>query len=41
MWRVAHYLFEKGWPKAGDLQSIYNSNAVDAIRFISRENATL
>lgn len=38
---MVHLLFEKGWPERGGIAEVYNSNFENAVRFISRENATL
>jgi len=38
---MVHLLFEKGWPEKGDIARVYAANFENAVRFISRENATL
>jgi len=40
-WRLAHILFEKGWPERQNMPLVYYSNFENAARFISRENAAL
>jgi hypothetical protein len=38
---MVHLLFEKGWPERGGIEKVYMANFENAVRFISRENATL